>query len=39
MYLVLIQAIISALTGVPQRWHQLHRTGQAAPIDQPVAPP
>ncbi|HEX5541717.1 MAG TPA: acyltransferase [Micromonospora sp.] len=31
MYLVLIQSMVTALTGSRLRWHKLQRTGQAAP--------
>jgi hypothetical protein len=30
MYLVLIQSVVTALTGGRLRWHKLHRTGDAA---------
>jgi cellulose synthase/poly-beta-1,6-N-acetylglucosamine synthase-like glycosyltransferase len=30
LYLVLVQSLVTASTGVRLRWHKLHRTGQAA---------
>ena len=41
MYLVLIQSVMSAMTGARMRWHKLHRAGlgQPASTPRPVAPP
>jgi cellulose synthase/poly-beta-1,6-N-acetylglucosamine synthase-like glycosyltransferase len=40
MYLVVIQSVISAVSGVRLRWHKLHRTGDVAAsfpvLEQPV---
>jgi hypothetical protein len=38
MYMVLIQSVLSALTGARLRWHKLHRAGLTAPGD-PIALP
>ncbi|MDT4988359.1 MAG: hypothetical protein QOI74_2453, partial [Micromonosporaceae bacterium] len=41
MYLVVIQSVITAVTGARLRWHKLHRTGQpglAGPHDRPGEP-
>lgn len=31
MYAVMIQSVVTALTGARLRWHKLHRTGLQAP--------
>ncbi|MER5223912.1 bifunctional polysaccharide deacetylase/glycosyltransferase family 2 protein [Streptomyces flaveus] len=42
MYLVVIQALVTAALGARLRWHRMHRTGMSAPREHPpesTAPP